>query len=115
SPHRRRPPPLRPPRRTPPALDRRETRRRTIGRAAEVPLRLRYGKAIGRGSTRINIGSGRIKSIEDPLLSASIRVDPRQKEKTRKVAESACKPGSVVDSHSSGRSVTATLEQPTRT
>jgi len=32
-----------------------------------------------------------------------------------KVAEPADKPGSVVDSHSSGRSVTATLEQPTRT
>ena len=34
--------------------------------------------------------------------------------KCRKVAEPACKPGSVVDSHSSRRRVTATLEQPTR-
>src|SRR5690606_34213394 len=33
----------------------------------------------------------------------------------KKVAEPADKPGSVLDSHSSGRSVTATLEQPTRT
>ena len=32
----------------------------------------------------------------------------------RKVAEPACKPGSVVDSHSSRRRVTATLKQPTR-
>ena len=31
------------------------------------------------------------------------------------VAEPACKPGSVVDSHSSGRIVADTLEQPTRT
>jgi len=30
-------------------------------------------------------------------------------------AEPACKPGSVVDSHSSGRCVTAALKQPTRT
>src|SRR5690606_39866422 len=30
-------------------------------------------------------------------------------------SESACKPGSVVDSHSSGICVTAYLEQPTRT
>ncbi len=33
----------------------------------------------------------------------------------RKVAEPADKPGSVVDSHSSRRTVTGTLEQPTRT
>jgi len=32
-----------------------------------------------------------------------------------KAAEPACKPGSVVDSHSSRRHVTVTLEQPTRT
>ena len=30
------------------------------------------------------------------------------------MSESACKPGSVVDSHSSGTSVTASLKQPTR-
>lgn len=33
----------------------------------------------------------------------------------KEVAEPACKPGSVVDSHSSRRIVTDTLEQPTRT
>jgi hypothetical protein len=33
---------------------------------------------------------------------------------SKKVAEPACKPGSVVDSHSSGRTVTGALEQPTR-
>jgi len=32
-----------------------------------------------------------------------------------KAAELACKPGSVVDSHSSGRGVTAALKRPTRT
>jgi len=33
---------------------------------------------------------------------------------SKQVAEPACKPGSVVDSHSSGRAVTGALEQPTR-
>ena len=33
---------------------------------------------------------------------------------SKQVAEPACKPGSVVDSHSSGRTVTGALEQPTR-
>jgi len=38
----------------------------------------------------------------------------RRREAARKSAKSADKPGSVVDSHSSRRRVTATLKQPTR-
>jgi len=34
--------------------------------------------------------------------------------KRRKKTESACKPGSVVDSHSSGTDITVSLKQPTR-
>jgi len=40
---------------------------------------------------------------------------PNAMPETKKVAEPADKPGPVLDSHSSRRSVTATLKQPTRT
>ncbi len=70
-----------------------------------------------KGARRQARGCGGQRARGPPFCTASAVQNcgafPAQQ--AGKAAEPACKPGSVVDSHSSRRHVTVTLEQPTRT
>src|SRR5690606_17835357 len=105
----------------------------TAVRACRTPGALRLAGRVGVGASRIDAASrapaarapipafprkrGRSKSARLPAPFPAWGGRSRKSDKrvpTKKVAEPACKPGSVVDSHSSRRIVTDTLEQPTR-
>ena len=83
-----------------------QSSRRDQGALPACPARRARGPAGRRSTMPYAIGLDR--ATHDAASIGSKASD-------RKVAEPADKPGSVVDSHSSRRTVTGTLEQPTRT
>ncbi|CEF23199.1 hypothetical protein XACJK2_330017 [Xanthomonas citri pv. citri] len=90
-----------------------QRRRRSVERASTHWLPASPLESRGRGDSRGDVACPE----RDPRLYRLRRYEawaPSKGERPKKAAEPADKPGSVVDSHSSRRYVTAALKQPTR-